>query len=377
MTSTMLTHFATVERTDKQNLNRQKAIFQNLPQLSFFLDAVPNDYLVLNENRQIVFANKQALQNLGFSNIDSILGMRQGEALKCTHAREMEAGCGTSEACKVCGAAKATLNGLSNKVDVQECRIMTEENQFSYDFRVCSNPYNFDGEKFAIISLVDISNEKRKAVLERIFFHDVLNTAGGIKGISEIILDHPEEIDEYKSILNDSSNRLVAEIVNQRDLLNAENNDISIQILKVNSIKTIDYLANLYLGHKISTHKKIIVCNDCDNIDFDTDESLLLRVLGNMTKNALESSDEGQFVTIDCKLLKEKVLFSVNNSKFMPRDIQLQVFQRSFSTKGEGRGIGTYSMKLLSEKYLNGKVYFTSDQDKGTTFFAEFPLIFP
>jgi sensor histidine kinase regulating citrate/malate metabolism len=46
----------------------------------------------------------------------------------------------------------------------------------------------------------------------------------------------------------------------------------------------------------------------------------------------------------------------------------LQLFQRSFSTKGEGRGLGTYSIKLLTERILNGKVSFTSSMDDGTTF---------
>ena len=34
-----------------------------------------------------------------------------------------------------------------------------------------------------------------------------------------------------------------------------------------------------------------------------------------------------------------------------------RIFQRSFSTKAErGRGLGTYSMKLLGEGYLHGRV---------------------
>jgi sensor histidine kinase regulating citrate/malate metabolism len=47
------------------------------------------------------------------------------------------------------------------------------------------------------------------------------------------------------------------------------------------------------------------------------------------------------------------------------------LFRRSFSTKGRGRGIGTYSMKLLGEKYLKGRVWFTSSPNAGTTFFIE------
>jgi len=54
--------------------------------------------------------------------------------------------------------------------------------------------------------------------------------------------------------------------------------------------------------------------------------------------------------------------------------VALRVFQRSFSTKaGQGRGLGTFSMKLFGENYLGGRVSFTSLQEAGTTFSLERP----
>jgi signal transduction histidine kinase len=57
----------------------------------------------------------------------------------------------------------------------------------------------------------------------------------------------------------------------------------------------------------------------------------------------------------------------------MPKEIQLQIFARSFSTKGQGRGLGTYSVRLLTEKYLKGKVWFKSSEKQGTTFYICIP----
>lgn len=74
-----------------------------------------------------------------------------------------------------------------------------------------------------------------------------------------------------------------------------------------------------------------------------------------------------------CRTEGEFVEFWVNNPNVMPRTAQLQVFQRSFSTKGSGRGLGTYSMKLISERYLKGAVAFTSCEEQGTTFLARYP----
>jgi sensor histidine kinase regulating citrate/malate metabolism len=91
-----------------------------------------------------------------------------------------------------------------------------------------------------------------------------------------------------------------------------------------------------------------------------------------MVKNALEASKKGERVTLGCKEVENGIEFFVHNPDYIPPRIQLQIFNRSFSTKGKNRGLGTYSMKLLTEKYLQGRVSFVTDKEKGTTFFAKF-----
>jgi signal transduction histidine kinase len=96
-----------------------------------------------------------------------------------------------------------------------------------------------------------------------------------------------------------------------------------------------------------------------------------------MVKNALEASGCGDMVRTGLGVKKNRVEFWVRKPRPMPREIQLQVFQRSFSTKGKGRGLGTYSMKFLSERYLHGTVRFESSEEEGTVFRASFPIAFP
>jgi len=68
------------------------------------------------------------------------------------------------------------------------------------------------------------------------------------------------------------------------------------------------------------------------------------------------------------------VSFHVWNQGEIPEGIALRVFQRYFSTKhGTGRGLGTYSMKLLGERYLGGRVVFTTEAAAGTTFRCNLP----
>jgi signal transduction histidine kinase len=123
-------------------------------------------------------------------------------------------------------------------------------------------------------------------------------------------------------------------------------------------------------------HRHIRIADGCEDVVFESDLSLVQRVLGNMVKNAMEAAVPGETVTLGCNREPEGVSFRVHNPTYMPKEVRLQVFKRSFSTKGAGRGLGTYSMKFLSENYLGGKISFTSTETEGTTFRVTYPVKF-
>ena len=92
-----------------------------------------------------------------------------------------------------------------------------------------------------------------------------------------------------------------------------------------------------------------------------------------MVTNALEATPVGGEVTIGCKEKDKNIEFWVHNTGFLTHDVQAQIFQRSYSTKAANRGLGTYSMKLLSS-FLNGKVSFTTSKEDGIIFKVLVPL---
>lgn len=94
----------------------------------------------------------------------------------------------------------------------------------------------------------------------------------------------------------------------------------------------------------------------------------------NMIINALEASENGDTIKVWFDFDNNWICFNVWNRQDIPKIIEKRIFQRNFSTKGTmGRGWGTYSMKLLGEKGLNGKVDFTSSIKNGTTFRLSLP----
>ena len=106
------------------------------------------------------------------------------------------------------------------------------------------------------------------------------------------------------------------------------------------------------MHHSVARDKTLFLDPASESFTFNTDERLLMRILVNMTKNALEAVTRGQRVTMFCKLDDDGAIFSVHNPGIMSHSVQSQLFQRSFSTRGSNRGLGTYSIKLFAEKYL-------------------------
>ncbi len=368
------TDFLPAERTDNALLDIQAKDMSNIKNLKEISKAIPDVFMILNQERQIVFSNQAMFDFLNVKDEKEVCGLRPGEAFSCEKAFIDKGGCGTTEFCRTCGAAQAIVNSMKGKADVQECRIIRKENGDPLDLRVWTTPFKHEGNDYTIFSIKDISNEKRRRVLERLFFHDIINTAGGLKGFASLLKDFPEDVAEYKDIIFMLSEKIIDEIQMQKLISSAENGDLVLSLLTVNTKMLLSELEDTYRKHEVADGKYIHLDRSTADVSFESDPTLLRRVLGNMIKNALEASEYGDTVTIKADNTDGAVLFSVNNPAVMPRNVQLQVFQRSFSTKGGDRGLGTYSMKLLGEKFLKGKVWFDTEEGKGTTFYLHLDI---
>jgi len=369
------TYFALAGRDTNAEFCHKTAIIERLPLLKHALDAMPNMVMILNDNRQIVLANRQLLNILG-SSVSALVEKRPGEAIQCIRAKEGPDGCGTGVHCSTCGAVNAVLDcGKHNAEAVRECRILaqTPTEVVPLDLRVTATPFEVEKEFFVVVAIEDISHEKRVAVLQRTFFHDVLNTAGCIQGYADYLESDSASDPKVCQRLSRLSGQLIEAIQSQRDLLHAESGELKIQLIPLKAGQVLDELRNQYLKHPAAENRSISIGQSWGGTII-TDRHLLHRVLGNMVKNALEATSPGGTVTLSCIDDGDSVAFIVNNPEVMPKEVQLQVFQRSFSTKGEaGRGIGTYSMKLFGERYLGGRVDFVSRSSEGTTFRLALP----
>ena len=88
-------------------LNAQIKSLQSNAILLSLVQHAPEHVLLLNTQRQIVYANAAYLAMANTLELDGTYGQSLGGYLGCLHASDAEASCGTRPACKHCGALNA------------------------------------------------------------------------------------------------------------------------------------------------------------------------------------------------------------------------------------------------------------------------------
>lgn len=371
-----ITRFASPARLHAEELAGHHGSLSEDEELCTIINAMPEFVMVVGQTRQVLLGNKAMADFAASQGCRSLLGMRPGEILSCRHALSAPAGCGTGDACRTCGMVEAVLEALDGNHASQECRILRDgpNGMEALDYKVYGAPFRWHGEALALVVAADISDEKRRKVLERIFFHDLLNTAGIVSGLTELLAKGVLDFEETKEKLYEKVQALVGEIIAQRDLLAAESKELSAVPTPLHSRIFLDSVVHTYQSTSLGRERHILIAPGLDETIFYSDERLLGRVIGNLLKNALEASPEGGSVTLGCRVEGDRITFWCNNCGVIPAETQNQIFHRSFSTKEPGRGIGTYSVKLLTERYLKGRVAFSSNPTEGTTFSVTYPL---
>lgn len=342
------------------------------------LDSLAAPLAVLNARRQVIFANKAFQDFARGASMDEICGSRPGDVLGCVNAHH---GCGDWEGCGFCGARQAI--GETQKTGqpaARECHITVDapESPPARDLLVRTTPFEIAGSDYVMVNFSDISDLKRRTALERIFFHDIQNTASSFRVYLDLLRRGETSEDAKRNLLE----RLMAvcdtlqeEIEGQKIMLSAENGTLRAQRNLIESHSLAVQLMTQVEGLEIAQGRTLVIAPFSEKFSFISDDALVKRILVNMLKNALEASPAGAVVTIGLRRTgAARAAFSVHNPSCMDQKVRLQVFRRYFSTKGADRGLGTWGMKLLAEEYLGGRVAFTSTPGEGTIFTLTLPL---
>lgn len=349
---------------------------ENIQFVKELLSVTSSVVCILNEHKRIIFANDVLINQYGFDLDRDLVGLRFGEVMNCVNMKSPGAVCGLTDKCKYCGA-NYTFNDFWEKQEpvVNECRLVREIDGVvqQLDLEITARPFHMK-QDYMIVSLVDVTDLKRRDILERIFFHDIINMAGSLSGILELLKEPEHRHDEsFFDVAASLSLQIIEEIKGQQHVLKAEKGELEVNVLQMKMDEFLSELCNKVKYSQEAFERHIEVTDFSDNVSFVSDPVLLNRVVFNMAKNALEAIPRGGKIRIEAYKKGDNIRIEVHNQTLMDEDVRNQLFQRSYSTKGKNRGIGTYSMKLLGERYLKGTVNFRSTEAEGTIFYIEIP----
>lgn len=348
-----------------------------LPLLKLLLDGIPDGVMILDPHRQMVLANRALLERLGLSDERELLGRRPGEAFGCIHAKRSEHGCGTTDFCQYCGAAQVLAECRMSRRAANECRIITEleSETEALDLLIWGTPFQLQDQDLILFAVADLTHAKRRQALERIFLHDFANTLGALSGQVDLLAlqDLDPESQRLVRRAREIKDLLILEIRAHKQLLEAESGSLVTTPITFQAREVLHEVAELAGQMDTAQGKRLLIDRDGPDPELTSDITLLMRVLVNLVKNALEASQPGETVSLGCQAGPEGVTFWVRNPAHMPESVQHQVFKRSYSTKGVGRGLGLYSSRLLVQRYLRGSIAFDSSPDQGTEFRVSLP----
>jgi len=110
------------------------------------------------------------------------------------------------------------------------------------------------------------------------------------------------------------------------------------------------------------------------------DPQLMRIVLQNVISNAMKYSRERGKIIISLRKDKQNIFVIIKDFGYgIPREQQPKIFSKLFradnvkTRKVEGTGLGLYVAKSVIEAF-GGKIWFESQEDKGTTFYITIPL---
>ena len=362
-------------RATPVEVHEQAELCLDDPIIQAVLGALDCYAVILNPQRQVLAVNAALLRALKEEAPVACRGLRLGEVFGCSHVSEGPEGCGSSKACQHCGSLLAMLaTQASGQMASGECLISrTQEGQWkSQEFAVRTKAITVVGQSLTLLTLRDIGAEKRRESLERIFIHDLMDSIQVMRGWTEVMQGAGADATVVAEQVLALAGQFTADVEAQHRLLQAECGELIPGFRAMGAEGILDMTVEA-LGTAASARVARFSTPPEAGL-VRTDPAILCGILRDMVLNALEATPAGGQVQIWHEVRSGCPTFVVGNAGCMPPEAMDRVFQRSFSTKAtRGRGLGTYSMKVLGEGVLGGKVGFTSNWEDGTRFFIALP----
>ncbi|WP_367566989.1 ATP-binding protein [Lacrimispora sp.] len=188
--------------------------------------------------------------------------------------------------------------------------------------------------------------------------HEFKNKLHVILGFIE--MGHPEKVTDFIINISMSSTLAINEVTKQ---------------IQVSSIAAL-LIGKIIRANELGISLTIKPDSFCAESELHLPVDLYITILGNLIENSIEELNDQSCsikeINVGINIWQSGSILSVDDTgKGIPADIQDKIFERGFSTKGEGRGSGMFLInKLVSQHH--GTIEMASEENTGTSFTITF-----
>jgi len=356
------------------------------PLIQQLLDSI-DDYLIITDEKGLVTQINQSAQcwigemdpvwysEKPLSDLFQILGWNVA-LLKEQEARQQ----------KLTKLAPNELFANLDQLDGAMLHIRTDESDALQLLKVKIKRLNDIPEgPLTLIQIKDLSNLHRKELMDRLFFHDIRNTVTEILGFAEVLTHpilkstvSPKEEQQILQNIGDISRELADEVDAEKKLLAETSSTRSWKICHLGTRSELERLAQYFDMERRMKGFLIDIDKNAEDLPFTSVSTLLRRVLINIFKNACQASKPGDLIRLGCRRMPGKrIQFWIKNPAVISEEDRQRFLSVSPRVIENTHGLGTHSIRILTERFLHGSLIVDVDEKEGTCLRVTYPQDWP
>jgi two-component system sensor histidine kinase VicK len=235
----------------------------------------------------------------------------------------------------------------------------------------------------AYIRVLTEHNKQKNSILN-IVAHDLMGPIGSIEVLSNLLGSGREgqcdrEMQEYLQMINKSSKKCITLIQNFINKEFMQTTAVSLVKRRIDLVGRMRMLMDEYQSNAASLQKHFKLHVSEEKIYVELDEDKFFQIINNLISNALKFTKDYGTISIHLEDHTSWVVISIaDNGIGIPEEMHKELFEeftpaRRRGLKGEqSHGLGMSIIKTIVE-WHQGKIWFESKENEGTTFFIEIP----
>jgi len=365
--------------------NRNKKIFLEKIRTEAFVSSIGEGFIATDKMGKVIYVNEKAAQLFGYERKE-ILGKPYTKVWRLVD----EKGRAIQE--KNRSFYRALINSTNTEIETVSKLFLLKKDGTRMAVSSNISPVMTDEKNVAGI-LITFRDNTKESEIDRmkteflsLAAHQLLTPTTAIKLISEMLasgyygeINNPEQKENIQGI-HRLAGRMTCLIKSLLNISRIEAGRLTVDPRPTNLKDVINGLF-IELKNKIEEKQHIVnIIVDEKLKEINIDPQLIHEVYKNFLTNAIKYTPKGGNISVTVTTQGDDVVSKVTDNGYgIPANEKTKVFEKFYrgdniiKIEKEGEGLGLYLIKQIVE-VSGGKVWFESEENKGTNFYFSLPL---